>query len=760
MIEIDYKAQLLAAVRAVRIVSLNRYSWFGADTIVLPGRVRRAVSPDLARRYLGSSLQHRLYNDFYCKGNPMRGSAGTYGPLQQNAIPFLQQLERANRGVGGWETGWRVVARGNPAVVLEDGRLALWPRPDEMWLVNQEAELGHEGALRYPKGLPSISPGFYLVLGDTPPPANGSGPLVRLYWNVSAQGAAVLVGLVTEALNRLQAPFRLKVVSNPEQFDRCDTAILYIEVSRYATVAATLVGIYAQVRDTLRGDVPALTGKLAPGLGLAEDPGGGESYGLHMCGLLAEGLLRAFELGLSGDARLGSVLALLQERGISPERPYLRPGSQDIYNFDVHHSSGAGKGTLVWIENATDSDRADYLETAAFIGWQLCRTAIWYNRRCTWIGATAPGTVPGDRYGQALATLGPDLYAGTAGVGLFLACLAEVTGDPTVERTALGAMEQAFATADRIAPADRQGLYTGWIGIALAGCYLDRCMGQGWSSRAANLLDTLLEAGDAPGGFDYLGGSAGAIMGLLALKRLLGCGYLYDRARSMGDQLALAGATGEYAPEAHRTNAGRKWGRRPLTGLAHGAAGVGAALMELYATSQEVRYRHASEAAFAYERAYFDILEANWPDFRAGIRRPYAYSTHWCHGAPGIALTRRRAYSLTGDVKYLEETQAGIQTTEQWLESALRADRENFSLCHGLGGNAWIAFEAATPGGVGRYYAHAVARRGIEAHKRYGVWLCGTPGGEAQGLMLGLSGIGLFYLRLAGVSSFSPLYII
>jgi lantibiotic biosynthesis protein len=45
--------------------------------------------------------------------------------------------------------------------------------------------------------------------------------------------------------------------------------------------------------------------------------------------------------------------------------------------------------------------------------------------------------------------------------------------------------------------------------------------------------------------------------------------------------------------------------------------------------------------------------------------------------------------------------------------------------------------------------ALAVAAAGIESHASDGrPWPCGIDGGETSGLMLGLSGIGYFYLRL------------
>ena len=65
--------------------------------------------------------------------------------------------------------------------------------------------------------------------------------------------------------------------------------------------------------------------------------------------------------------------------------------------------------------------------------------------------------------------LEPNLYDGTAGVGLFLAQLAAVTGDADVRRTAVGALHGALL---RALEGTRQrvgvGFHAGSLGIAWA----------------------------------------------------------------------------------------------------------------------------------------------------------------------------------------------------------------------------------------------------------------------------------------------------
>ena len=69
--------------------------------------------------------------------------------------------------------------------------------------------------------------------------------------------------------------------------------------------------------------------------------------------------------------------------------------------------------------------------------------------------------------------------------------------------------------------------------------------------------------------------------------------------------------------------------------------------------------------------------------------------TFWCHGTPGIALARLRAYEMTGDERYEADAIAALKTTQGSIESALDSWAGNFSLCHGLAGNAEVLIYSA-----------------------------------------------------------------
>jgi lantibiotic modifying enzyme len=253
-----------------------------------------------------------------------------------------------------------------------------------------------------------------------------------------------------------------------------------------------------------------------------------------------------------------------------------------------------------------------------------------------------------------------------------------------------------------------------------------------------------------------MAGNAGAIVALLALRGILDSLPLLDCAIRLGDELLQA---------ADKSDVGYSWKsaafptQRNLTGFSHGTAGVGYALLELFHATGDPRYRRGAEQAFNYERHWFDTEAANWPDFREEHRqgklrnRVLSFASQWCHGAPGIALSRLRAYEILKDEVYKSEAMTGLQTTRKMVEWWLGSETGNYSLCHGLTGNAEVLLygDRMLERGwtEGAALAHVVANAGVEnCAKRNHVWPCGTGGGETPGLMLGLAGIGYFYLRL------------
>jgi hypothetical protein len=608
-----------------------------------------------------------------------------------------------------------------------------------------------------------VSPGFYVALGDAELVKGPGLPLVRFYWNVAVHGATALMATLTTRLNAAKVPFEFKIISDRASYNRSDAGVLYVSRDDYAYFAKILRSEIPQLSSFLRCGTPAFTKPLAGGLGLAEDPGMGTSFGQDRCGIVAEGLIRAYEQGASAvGERLEFVLAHFAERGVEVDRPYLNPGSTDTYEFVPIGNAKAAARTWSDTEQRRKTT-AEALAIAVDIGNQLCTDALWYRDRCTWIGVVPDLDNVSELRVVIHMPLGSDLYSGTAGVAWFLGELYTATRAEQFRRTALGAIGHAVAALELHTAPNPIGLFHGPVGVAYVAARLGTIMGEDrLRLDAARLVRQRSVLPTNQGQTDLLSGAAGAILGLLAIAQLLDDPEIASPCTELGNHILMA---------AEQTSPGVSWRTtgapcyRNLTGYSHGTAGIAHALLELYVATSDGHYRECAELAFDYDRDAFSAEDRNWYDFRLlpNVARRCAWaptsSLFWCHGAPGIALSRLRALQILGNPQSKAEALIALDTTRLAIETSLATGTVDYSLCHGLAGNAEILGEgrrvlgAEAPGGVSG--PAAVARHGIETYgKQAAPWPCGR---EAPGLMLGLAGIGHFYLRLADSNIPSPL---
>jgi lantibiotic modifying enzyme len=350
-------------------------------------------------------------------------------------------------------------------------------------------------------------------------------------------------------------------------------------------------------------------------------------------------------------------------------------------------------------------------------------------------------------------------------VALFLAEAATRLDDDRLRATALGAIRHALDHADSTSPELRDGFYLGMIGVAYAAARVAGLLDvQEVMSRAQELLWAWRRDPERSPASDVMSGCSGAVVGLAALVDLVDELWLVDAATQLGEVLV---ARAEITPE------GWSWplpGPRVmhnLCGYAHGAAGVGHAFLELFALTDDPRFGEAGERAFDYERSWFDSRTRTWPDLRdvgrlADRHAAMPTADSWCNGAFGIALSRLRAAKLVGSATLYDDADVALAACERHAAELLVHAPADFSLCHGAAGAGDVLLYAADASedqlaGL----AAAIGRRGIERHHGPGTtgFPCGTPEGVTAGLLLGLAGIGMFYLRLFDPGVASPLVV-
>jgi len=187
---------------------------------------------------------------------------------------------------------------------------------------------------------------------------------------------------------------------------------------------------------------------------------------------------------------------------------------------------------------------------------------------------------------------------------------------------------------------------------------------------------------------------------------------------------------------------------KPITGFAHGAAGIAWALLELAAHTENNKYRDIALKAIQYEHGQYSCTAGNWAENAPGSEqasRETGPSMAWCYGGPGIGLARITALKHFDLPMIREDLHRAIQAT---LRSGIGA---NHSLCHGDLGNLDFLLQAAE---AAKNHALALKMNELTNQVLAGMqkhgWLCGVPlSVESPALMNGLAGICYGLLRIA-----------
>ncbi len=316
---------LARIVNAVDIVAPDRFIWAG-QVVALQAGVPPSLYP--TSHPLITLLRDHLYQHAYVRPLGSEAAQTSLEPIPQ----FVEMLSRANTSRELWHEGWRIAkVLSGGQVLAEKHQMSriLWPgefvsRDGSAMALRPQALLG----VFQPRESIHLQAGFYFAYGEAVADEQDEGHQLRFYWNVTAVGAVQLLANVTRLLNRFGVPFRFKCLNAAEHFMRLDAAVLYVNRRFFRMILLLLNDMQDGLGQHLGQSTPLFTKQLMPGVALAEDPVGGESFGMNRCRILAEGLWNAYCERLTGAAdRLHRVVAQFEGHGLSLQRPYLNPAS-------------------------------------------------------------------------------------------------------------------------------------------------------------------------------------------------------------------------------------------------------------------------------------------------------------------------------------------------------------------------------------------------------------------------------------------------
>jgi len=399
-------------------------------------------------------------------------------------------------------------------------------------------------------------------------------------------------------------------------------------------------------------------------------------------------------------------------------------------------------------------DAAEALLLAREVGDALCAAAEQRGGGLAW----ATRAELSDR-----CSYNPDLYAGAAGIALYLAELARATGEQRYADAARGA---ACWLAGPMWGRGRaqHGLHGGEGGVAYFFLRLATLLDEPGYVRAAELRLRRLR-GAVAGTVDLLYGTAGTIVALLHLYAATGAHEYLADARAGGECLMADsapvpdGLPGHYWRVAAASTGGPAL---PYLGLLHGAAGIGLALARLGAATGDERYLDAARSTadmLLGQAAGGEDGRVTWPrQLGDKVRGLQAH----CHGAGGIGQFLLRLDRIMPDARYRAAAAGAGRTI-----AAQRTSDSRSGVCHGSSGTGHILLDSYQVLGETGFLSAARECGGYLRKFRWplepnqtsagdarvdgcaGTYAMNREGAVSPDLMLGYAGVGSLFLRLA-----------
>lgn len=403
------------------------------------------------------------------------------------------------------------------------------------------------------------------------------------------------------------------------------------------------------------------------------------------------------------------------------------------------------------------------LHAAEEIGRQLCEAAIWAadGRLANWLGrrdiVDDPATA---RFSIRTAALGPEVYAGGAGMALFLTELHRETASPGAARTAAAALRRSVHILRKgELPLPPFSFFAGHAGIACVALRLAEAAPESELGQEIRwLLDEVRRCDTPPDSPDIISGLAGAVLALCDLATRTGETAMLDRATLCGERLCSTAiwdgdacwwqphlASGKTSP--------------PMAAYAHGSAGISHALLVLHRLAPDPRYLAAARGGFAFGARFYNEVEGNWVD----PRFPYeggpgeasgTFQSAWCQGSAGYLIARQEAAMLDPErnEEHALHAAAAAAATRRARDARLGQRGKDATLCHGVLGlnEALVTFARATHDPGLEADCMITAADLAPRYRQLADWPSGVnAGGPNPSLMIGAAGVGYHLLRLA-----------
>ena len=366
------------------------------------------------------------------------------------------------------------------------------------------------------------------------------------------------------------------------------------------------------------------------------------------------------------------------------------------------------------------------------------RSIVSSDSSISWIGLDY------DVFSQSfrMAQLDPiTLYSGSGGIALFFAAYSKINEDSKTRSIACNIadrIQSILCNGDNL-PLQVGGYFTGHTGAAVTLFHIGEILNErDYVMSAVRIIEDVTDdliSNDTY--LDVISGSSGAI---IAINTIL-AKTKNEKLKNIVLSLAL-----HILKEAHhKDNGALYWKNVNLTGclgLAHGNSGFALALALAYKITGVYDFAAKALAAIKFEDNYYNSEFNDWEDSRSP-KGSLSFAGSWCHGAPGIALSRMYL------AKLLSDNDLGTQASKALLactKTALISDHT----CCGLSGvvEALLIGARWSENNKSEQYAKSILAKICE--RSYLGFMMSqdiAPATNILGFMQGVSGIGYTMLR-------------
>ncbi|WP_309260548.1 type 2 lanthipeptide synthetase LanM family protein [Bacillus cereus] len=386
----------------------------------------------------------------------------------------------------------------------------------------------------------------------------------------------------------------------------------------------------------------------------------------------------------------------------------------------------------------------EFLIEARHIGDYLIANAIEGNDQSDlcWISTVISAS---NEYKWDIYPVDLDLYNGLSGISLFFSYLYHLTGRNDYKLTAEKSIYPVINSLQRL-PEQRMfniGTFSGVSGSIYALNHINQLSHtKQYEQLILDSMKIVVSKLSQDKVFDIIDGTAGVIGVLIALYKDSG----------NKEYLKLLKQASEYLINAAYHHPGKEehvsWKQRDdisWIGYSHGTAGIITALVAANQYINNPNILELADKVLSYENSFYDPKHKNWK-----LPSKDNHSVAWCHGAPGILLSRLMLKESNYENSILDQNiYAALDTTID------KSFGHNRSLCHGDFGNLDILLYAAKVLQDKTSYerANSIGIQLLEYSKTHN-WKKGvSTGTESFGLMTGLSGIGVGLLQQSDYNS-------